>query len=142
MARQRLIDAPPRNDVYVGMLGLTALAMLAGVVVLLLEFSGDYDFEQAPKPGAPVGVPKDFSRPVPKSDGSAPAPAPLTKASPLPAVALPLPAELPPVVATTLPPAVEPPIVAPPRPAVVPETVTPASAPAVVRPGFVPRIPR
>ncbi len=143
MARQRLIDAPPRNDVYVGMLGLTALAMLAGVVVLLLEFGGDYDFEQAPKPGAATSLPKDYSRPTPKSDGSAPAPtpAPLTKATP-PAVALPVPAEVPPPAAVaTVPPVVAPPAAAP-QPAVVPEAVVPASAPALVRPGFTPRMPR
>ena len=88
MARQRLIDAPPRNDVYVGMLGLTALAMFAGVVVLLLEFGGDYDFEQEAKGGPPISLPKDYSRPTPKTDGSVPAPAitPVAKAAPVPAV--------------------------------------------------------
>ena len=142
MARQRLIDAPPRNDVYVGMLGLATLAMLAGVVALLLEFGGDYDFEQAPPPGAPVSLPKDFSRPTPKSDGSAPAPAPLTKVTPPPAVTPALPAEVtPPAVATAVPPAVSESTAAP-RPGAAPETLTPASAPTLVRPGFIPRPPR
>ena len=145
MARQRLIDAPPRNDVYAGMLGLTCLAMLAGIVVLLLEFGGDYDFEQQAKAGPAVSLPKDYSRPTPKPDGSAPAPAPapLTKATP-PAVALPRPAEVPqPAVVATVPPVVAPPAAAP-QPATVPEAVTPASAPApaLVRPGFTPRFPR
>lgn len=139
MARQRLIDAPPRNDVYVGMLGLTALAMFAGVVVLLLEFGGDYDFEQAPKAGPPISLPKDYSRPTPKSDGSAPAP--LTRADPLPAVTRPAPATVPPAVAATVPPAATT-AVAVPQPAAVPEAVTPASVPALVRPGFTPRPPR
>ena len=147
MARQRLIDAPPQNDVYVGMLGLTALAMFAGVVVMLLEFGGDYDFTQEAKGGPAVSLPKDYSRPSPKSDGPAPTPAaaPLTKA-PVPPVATPVPREVPPevpppAVAATVPPAaVEP--VAVPRPAAIPEPVAPASAPAIVRPGFTPRLPR
>ena len=74
MARQRLVTAPPRNDVYVGMLGLTCLAMLCGIVALLLEFGGDYDFEQQAKAGPSVSLPKDYSRPAPKSDGTAPSP--------------------------------------------------------------------
>ena len=138
MARQRLIDAPPRNDVYTGMLAVTCLAVLTGIVVLLLEFGGDYDFEQAPKPGASVSLPKDYSRPAPKSDGTAPAttpaPAPMTKAAP-PAVAPELPT---PAVAAT--PKLPTPVV--PVPVEVAKPPAQPVEPAVVRPGFTPRFPR
>ena len=146
MARQRLIDAPPRNDVYAGMLGLTCLAMLAGIVVLLLEFGGDYDFEQQAKAGPAVSLPKDYSRPTPKPDGTAPAPtpvaAPTTKADPLPAAPA-LPPEPPkPAVAAAAPtlPIPLPASVLP--PVTVSNPVTPAAEPTVVRPGFNPRFPR
>ena len=143
MARQRLVTAPPRNDVYVGMLGLSALAMLLGIVVLVLELGGDYDFESQAKGGPAISLPKDFSRPTPKSDGPAPTPAPgpTTKAEPIP-TPLPLPVLTPeaakPAVVVTLPP---PPAPLPPAvPAAVP--VVPAADPGVVRPGFTPRFPR
>ena len=145
MARQRLVTAPPRNDVYVGMLGLSALAMLAGILVLVLEFSGDYDFASQAKAGPAISLPKDFSRPTPKSDGPAPTPpptpGPTTKAEPVPAP-LPVPTpEVPkPAVVVTLPPPPAPLPVAVPAPTPVP--VVPAADPSVVRPGFTPRFPR
>ena len=141
MARQRLIDAPPRNDVYVGMLGLSALAMLAGIAALLLEFAGDYGFESQAKGGPAVSLPKDFARPAPKTDGTAPAAppapaAPTTQADPAPAAA-PLPEPPKPAVAVGVP---------APKPAELPASppapVVPSADAGVVRPGFNPRFPR
>jgi hypothetical protein len=141
MARQRLVTAPPRNDVYVGMLGLSALAMLLGIVVLVLELGGDYDFESQAKGGPAISLPKDFSRPTPKSDGPAPTPAPgpTTKAEPVPAaIPVPTPEAAKPAVIVTLP------LPPAPLPAAVPAAVpvVPAADPGIVRPGFTPRFPR
>ena len=147
MARQRLIDAPPRNNVYVGMLGLTCVAMLTGIVVLLLEFSGDYDFEQQAKAGPAVSLPKDYARPAPKTDGTtsppAAAPAPMTKAAPSLPPAPPLPPEPPKPAVAVNPPTLPLPVpAAPPTTVAVPNPVAPAAEPTVVRPGFNPRFPR
>ena len=43
--RDRYVDAPPRNDVYVGMLALTALCAVVGILLLYLERS-DYSVSE------------------------------------------------------------------------------------------------
>ena len=65
MARTRtrptVVAASRRNDVYTGMLGLTCLAMLLGIVLLALEL-GDYEWKtEAPK-GASFAAPVDTPR--------------------------------------------------------------------------------
>ena len=48
--RDRYVDAPPRNDVYVGMIGLTALCAVVGILLLYLERDGYSDSQPAPSP--------------------------------------------------------------------------------------------
>ena len=57
MARQRTVEGPKRNDVYVGMLGLTAFAMLIGIALLALD-AGDYDWQSDAKAGPALNLPK------------------------------------------------------------------------------------
>jgi hypothetical protein len=140
MARTRLVDAPPKNDVYTGMLALTCFAMLIGIIALVLELSGDYGFEAEAKGGPSISLPKDFSRPVPKNTTPTPS-APMTRAEPeAPKVA-------PPVIATAPEPAplpklaVEVPKATPTTPPAAPTSV-PSSTPKEVRPGFNPRFPQ
>ncbi|MGL6076602.1 MAG: hypothetical protein ACRC8S_20805 [Fimbriiglobus sp.] len=146
MARVRFVDAPARNDVYVGMLAVTSLAILVSIVALALELN-EYGFSAEAK-GPSISIPKDFSRPTPKSAGGA-TPAPMTRTEitppapevkPAPAVvasepAVPTPVVTPPVnIVVELPKTTEP----KPAPEATPATT---SAPAPVRPGFNPRFP-
>lgn len=71
MARTRtrppVVAAPRRNDVYVGMLGLTCLAMFVGVVLLALELN-DYEWKTEATKGpvltAPVDTPRKAADPA------------------------------------------------------------------------------
>lgn len=58
MANVKFVEGPPRNDVYVGMLGLTVLSMLLGCAVLALEAT-DYEWESEPKPRTKLTLPTD-----------------------------------------------------------------------------------
>jgi hypothetical protein len=74
MARQRTVEAPPRNDVYVGMLGLTAFAMLVGIALLALD-ANEYDWQSEAKGGPTLSLPK-IERKAPAAPGEgAPPPA-------------------------------------------------------------------
>lgn len=149
----RYVEAPAKNDVYVGMLIVMNLAMLFGVALLALECN-DYDWESQPKGGptinlpsvtraAPVAGPADAGGfPAAPADGGgvapnppAPPPAPpanemgTAKPAEAPAPALPIP----PVVASN-------PDAAPaPKPA--PSTPL-KQADTGPRPGFNPYLPR
>lgn len=73
----RTSDAPatgPKNDVYFGMLVLTAVSMAFGVLLMLVEW-GEYGWETNPKPAPAVSLPP----PVPPL---ADAPPPATTARP------------------------------------------------------------
>ncbi len=71
MARTRtrppVVVTSRRNDVYVGMLGLTCLAMLVGVVLLALELN-DYEWKteatKGPSLTAPVDTPRKAADPA------------------------------------------------------------------------------
>ena len=67
MAKTRVTDAPAKNDVYVGMLGLTTLAMVLGIALLALD-ADDYEWSSQPKSGPTISLPKAESL-----RGSAPA---------------------------------------------------------------------
>ena len=54
--RTRTVEAPPRNDRYVVMIGLIALCMLVGCVVMYLDLS-DYSDSEA-KGGPTISIPK------------------------------------------------------------------------------------
>ncbi|MCZ2343571.1 MAG: hypothetical protein LC104_17520 [Bacteroidales bacterium] len=58
MARKRRgpETAPARNDVYVGMLALTFLAMTVGTALLAMECN-EYGWESEPTAGSPVSIP-------------------------------------------------------------------------------------
>lgn len=58
MARTRtqVVEAPPRNDRYVAMLGVIALCMLIGCALMLLDLS-DYPDSEA-KGGPAINLPK------------------------------------------------------------------------------------
>jgi hypothetical protein len=58
MARSRIqvVEAPPRNDRYVVMLGVIALCMFVGCVLLFLDLS-DYPDSEA-KGGPAITIPK------------------------------------------------------------------------------------
>lgn len=90
MARKRRgpETAPARNDVYVGMLALTLLALVIGTTLLALECN-EYAWEAEPTAGSPVSIP-DISagsrppNPTAPGDGAgmgvrAPIPGPLTE---------------------------------------------------------------
>src|SRR4051812_33732737 len=85
--RVRYVDAPPRNDVYVGMLALSVIAIAIGCGVLAIE-SGEYDWSTeakaaatpalpspsvTPKTLTPAGGPTTTTPPA----GNTPAPAPM-----------------------------------------------------------------
>jgi hypothetical protein len=81
MARQRTVEAPKRNDVYVGMLGLAAFAMLVGIALLAFDAS-DYDWQSEAKAGPALNLPKIERKATPApgegatppaGDGAAPA---------------------------------------------------------------------
>lgn len=148
--RVRYVDAPPRNDVYVGMLALSVFAIVIGCAVLALE-SDDYGWSTeakappavslpspsvTPKAAAPTGT----TTPTPPAGGNTPAPAPMntppmggTSRAPKPAD----PVAPPTAVAATPPTA--------PAPAVTPtpaENATVNLKNEVPRPGFNPNLPR
>ncbi|HET6574975.1 MAG TPA: hypothetical protein VFG68_15320 [Fimbriiglobus sp.] len=58
MARSRMqvVEAPPRNDRYVAMLGVIALSMFIGCVLLFADLSGYPDSEA--KGGPAITIPK------------------------------------------------------------------------------------
>ena len=60
----RIVDAPPKNNVYTGMLAMMAFSMLLGIAVLALELS-DYGFAAEAKGGPTINLPKDVGRPTP-----------------------------------------------------------------------------
>jgi hypothetical protein len=59
-ARTNVVEGPPRNDVYVGMLGVIAICMAVGIGLLLLDL-GDYDSSEA-KGGPAITLPKAGDR--------------------------------------------------------------------------------
>src|SRR6266536_1602772 len=145
--RVRYVDAPPRNDVYVGMLALSAIAMLIGCLALAIE-SDEYGWSTEAKAAAAPSLP---SPTVPAAPPRAGAPAVTPPAGNVPtnppppsggtSQAIPKPADP----------------VAPPAPAVAatpPAPTPPAPLPPVVpgadasiktdgpRPGFNPNLPR
>lgn len=73
--RDRYVDAPPRNDVYVGMLGLTALCAVVGILLLYLETSDYTTSEPAQSPA--VSLPN-----IDQLKRTAPAPANPADATP------------------------------------------------------------
>ena len=58
-----------RNSVYVGMLALSCLSMLIGVLLLAFELNSYYDFQTAAKGGPAISLPKDTPR-TPASAGA------------------------------------------------------------------------
>ncbi len=48
--RERYVDAPPRNDVYFGMLALSALCAMIGILLLVLETNEYSTMEPAQSP--------------------------------------------------------------------------------------------
>jgi hypothetical protein len=72
MARSRIqvVEAPPQNDRYVAMLGVIALCMLVGCVLLFLDLSAYPDSEA--KGGPAINLPKvDRGEPPPRPAGDA-----------------------------------------------------------------------
>jgi hypothetical protein len=63
--RVRYVDAPPRNDVYVGMLAMAAIAMVIGCVALAVE-SDEYDWSTEAKVVATPSLPSP-TVPAPKA---------------------------------------------------------------------------
>lgn len=57
MARGQLRTAPPKNDVYFGMLLLTVVAMLLGTVLLALE-TNEYEWVSEPQGGPAISLPQ------------------------------------------------------------------------------------
>jgi hypothetical protein len=57
MARERVIEAPPRRDRYFWMLVVTAASMFLGIVLLALD-AGAYDWESQPKAAPALSLPK------------------------------------------------------------------------------------
>jgi hypothetical protein len=55
-SRMQMVEAPPRNDRYVVMLGVIALCMLVGCVLLFADLSGYPDSEA--KGGPAITIPK------------------------------------------------------------------------------------
>ena len=53
MAR-RVVYAKPKNDVYVGLILLSLLAMFVGCGVLAWEYYGTYDGVRQPPPPPPI----------------------------------------------------------------------------------------
>jgi len=72
-SRIRYIDAPARNDVYVGMLGLAAFAGLIGVLVFCLELN-EYDWASEAKATPAPPLPKMNAEPEKASGGDRPVP--------------------------------------------------------------------
>jgi hypothetical protein len=115
--RVRYAEAPPRNDVYVGMLAATALVLAVGCAVLALECN-EYEWIGSPPPHPTLALPA-LPRPTTPgpTDGVPPPPPPPppmgTSRAPAPAVPV-IPASPPAVTTTT--------------------TVGPPTLPAAVRP--------
>ena len=146
MAKTRFVDAPPKNDVYTGMIGVTAACMFIGIVLLVIECTG-YDWAARAEGGPTINLPKiDGGAPTTSRPGTStpanPQPAPMTVAprvepAPLPVVPPTAVAVTPPVIAplpTPLPvkvPAAEP------APAIPLANPTPDRGP---RPGFGPLV--
>ena len=147
MAKTRFVDAPPKNDVYTGMIGVTAACMFVGIVLLVIECTG-YDWAAKSVAGPAINLPKidggapTTARPGTPTPPANPQPAPMTVA---PRVE---PAPLPVVPPTAV--AVTPPVIAPlPAPLPVkipvaePTPVVPLANPPVdrgPRPGFGPLV--
>jgi|YNPBryunderm2012_1023409.scaffolds.fasta_scaffold23017_3 hypothetical protein len=69
MARRRnrgLMTAPPRNDVYIGMLLLTVIALAIGTTLLALECN-EYDWIAEPSAGPQIAIPQVPIGPRPAS---------------------------------------------------------------------------
>jgi hypothetical protein len=119
------------SRVYVGMLSLTAIAMLVGITVLVLE-GMEYDWKQKPDTTPKVELPKD----VPAAAATAPgALAPIIKPNVVVERTLPISETLSPVKTTAESPLVLPPILPPPvatapaKPADTKPLTTPTAAP-------------
>ncbi|MGL6095545.1 MAG: hypothetical protein ACRC7O_07090 [Fimbriiglobus sp.] len=129
MARSRLgrtTDAPARNDVYVGMLVLTCVAMFLGIGVLVTE-GEEYGWESKPKAGPSITLPSLNSK---SPDGTEPPAAGAAAPVPTPAV----------VVAATSGPAPRPaPVLTPIAravPAPLPGVIVPAAPETAPLPGI------
>lgn len=73
MARRRdrgPVTAPPRNDVYVGMLLLTVVALAVGTTVLALECN-EYEWVSEPSAGPQIAIPEVPVGPRPAAPTSA-----------------------------------------------------------------------
>ena len=66
MARTRLTEAPPRNDVYVGMLALAVLSMALGCGMLALELT-EYGWTESGGARTSVSLPDPSAAPPPKA---------------------------------------------------------------------------
>jgi hypothetical protein len=66
----QVVEAPPRNDRYVAMLGVIALCMLVGCVLMFLDLN-DYTDSEA-KGGPAINLPKvERSVGTPRPEGEA-----------------------------------------------------------------------
>lgn len=120
-----MADKPQPHPGYVGMLGLTCVCMLVGIVAMALE-ANEYDWDPKPKTTTPIALPKAVAQ---ASDG---APEVFAEAKP---------DAKPTVVAKTEPTNVEAPKASlPPLPAILPPAATVKSEPkpATVPTGPVP----
>ena len=136
------IDAPAKNDVYVGMLLLTVLATCIGIACLALELDTDYQWESVPKGGPAIQKketkdskstdPKPEEKTPPKGEGGntkanlpdAPTQPAVAVSEPMPTVTVPVSTTIPdpvtpPLALPTAPPT---PVIAPTLPAIVPPT--------------------
>jgi hypothetical protein len=69
--RTKVVEAPPRNDRYVAMLGVIALCMLVGCVLMFLDLNAYPD--SAAKGGPTITIPKvDRSEATPRPAGNTP----------------------------------------------------------------------
>ena len=148
MARTRIryAEAPPRNDVYVGMLLVTVLMLAIGSALLALECN-EYEWVDTPPPTATIALPTlprpSGLSPATPPDGVPPAP-PMNPGttSQVPPEVIPEPPAAPAVATTTTKSSTAAPEVKPPA---APPALLPASNPdpnRPPRPGFNPSLPR
>ena len=82
MAKIRFVDAPAKNDVYTGMIGVTAACMFVGIVLLVVECMG-YDWAAKAEGGPTITLPKIDGGPASTSRPGTPAPAPNPAPAPM-----------------------------------------------------------